>query len=335
MSTLSGSNIKHRTLGKSGYSIGEIGLGAWQLGGDFGPIDEEHSLEILSKAYQMGVDFIDTADVYGGGLSEKIIGKFIADLGQKPYVATKLGRSGEPGWPQNFEKDVMRSHIEGSLSRLGVSCLDLIQLHCIPTDVLKEGTVFQYLDDFKSEGLINAYGTSVETVEEAKISITQPGVTSVQIIFNMFRQHIGHDVFDLAEENDVGIIVRLPLASGLLTGKFNKETKFAEQDHRNYNKDGEMFSVGETFSGIPFDKALELVEELEGILDTQLPLSQVALRWILDHKSVKVIIPGASKPEQVIANVAAGFMEPFPVEMHQKLYAWYEDKVRGHIRGVM
>jgi aryl-alcohol dehydrogenase-like predicted oxidoreductase len=322
--------MKTRRLGKTGYEVSEIGLGCWQLGGDFGPVEEEAAKTILDTANAAGINFWDTADVYGGGLSERRIGEHAKAPGVK--VATKLGRSASL-FPNNYSKDGIRQSLVGSAERLGVSTIDLAQLHCVPTTVLRDGQIFGWMDELKAEGLVRHWGASVETIEEGLICLEQPGCSTLQIIFNLLRQDAAEKLLPKAEEKDVGIIVRLPLASGLLSGKFDKNSRFDESDHRHYNRDGQAFSVGETFAGIPFERGVELVQELKGLAPEGVPLSQFALRWILDHKQVSTIIAGVSKPEQIADNVAASDRKSlFPALMKQ-LGEWYDGEVKPAIRG--
>ena len=286
--------MRHRRLGKTGYSVSEIGLGCWQLGGDFGAIDDSTAGTILDKALALGVDFWDTADVYGAGQSESRVG---LKLEQHPEVrvATKVGRNGSL-FPDKYTRQGVKESLEGSARRLGVQTIDLAQLHCVPSAVLEDGAIFTWLDDLVQEGLIRFYGASVETIEQGLLCLNNPNLATLQIIFNLFRQDAATELLPKAQAADVGIIVRLPLASGLLSGKFGKGQKFAAEDHRNYNRDGAAFSVGETFSGIPFETGVDLVKELESLNSTGWPLSQLALRWILDHPAVSSIIAGVSKP---------------------------------------
>tara|TARA_R110000868_G_scaffold15678_58_gene71484 strand:- start:2484 stop:3527 length:1044 start_codon:yes stop_codon:yes gene_type:complete len=323
-------DMKTRRLGKTGFEVSEIGLGCWQLGGDFGPVGDETATAILDAANQAGVTFWDTADVYGGGMSESRIGGHAKGAGV--HVATKLGRGGGL-FPDNYSKEGIRKSLEGSAERLGVSSLDLAQLHCVPLGVLQDGAIFGWMDELKAEGLIKHWGASVETIEEGLICLEQPGLATLQIIFNLFRQDAGEVLLPKAAEKDVGIIVRLPLASGLLSGKFSKDTQFEASDHRNYNANGDAFSVGETFAGIPFQRGVELVNELKGYAPGGMEMSQFALRWILDHPEVSTIIAGVSKPEQLADNVAASELRSlFPALMGQ-LKSWYEESVKPEIRG--
>jgi aryl-alcohol dehydrogenase-like predicted oxidoreductase len=322
--------MKTRRLGKTGFEVSEIGLGCWQLGGDFGPVGDETAGAILDAANAAGVTFWDTADVYGGGLSESRIGAHGKAVGV--HVATKLGR-GSGLFPDNYSKDGIRASLQGSAQRLGVATLDLAQLHCVPTDVLRDGAIFGWMDELKAEGLVRHWGASVETIEEGMTCLDQPGCATLQIIFNLFRQDAAKELLPRAAAQDVGIIVRLPLASGLLSGKYDKDTRFDATDHRNYNADGQAFSVGETFSGLPFDRGVELVAELRGLAPEALPMSQFALRWILDHPQVSTVIAGVSKPEQLADNVAASEQKSlFPALMGQ-LGTWYEKAVKPEIRG--
>ncbi|WP_404400168.1 aldo/keto reductase [Pelagibacterium halotolerans] len=323
--------MKMRRLGKTGYEVTEIGLGCWQLGGDFGPMDDEDAGAILANAARLGVTFWDTADVYGGGLSEHRIGTYYG----KPdglVIATKVGRSGAL-FPDKYTCSGVRECLKESARRLCVETIDLVQLHCVPPEILKDGEIFDWLDDFKSEGLIRHYGASVETIEEAFVCLEHDGLATLQIIFNLFRQDANKELFEAATKKDVGIIVRLPLASGLLSGKFTKETVFQPTDHRNYNRDGTAFSVGETFGGIPFEKGVELAEGLRQFIPGSMSMADFALRWILDHPAVSTVITGVSRPEQISANVEAASVPPLEGEIHAQVAAYYENEVRPHIRG--
>lgn len=339
--------MRNREFNNTGRSVSEIGLGCWQLGGDWGEMPEERAFDIMRTAFENGIDFFDTADVYGGGRSEELVGRFVKESGANVFIATKLGRSGDPGWPENFTEAAMRRHTENSLRRLQLDVLDLTQLHCVPTDELRRGDVFDTLRTFQSEGLIKSFGASVESMEEALICLEQPGLASLQIIFNIFRQKpclpreeraspgegLGGSVFDKAREKDVALIVRLPVASGLLSGKMKKDTQFAPGDHRTYNRDGQAFNVGETFAGLPFDKGVDLAGALKPLVPEGMSMAQFALRWILDHPAVTTVIAGASRPDQAQANAAASDLPPLGDDLHAKLREFYEAEVKEHIRG--
>ena len=313
--------------------MGEIGLGTWQLGGtDWGEVDERHALDTLRAAVEGGVNFFDTSDVYGLGRSEEIIGKFLRETSERVFVATKLGRFPEPGWPGNFSLEAMRAHTEASLRRLGVGAIDLTQLHSIPTEVLREGEVFESLRTLRREGKIRHYGVSVETNEEALVCLRQEDLASLQIIFNVFRQK-PVEFFDEAQAKGVALVVRLPLASGLLSGKFTKETRFAATDHRSYNREGQAFNVGETFAGLPFEKGVELADALKPLVPGGQTMAETALRWILDFDAVTVVIPGARNPAQARANLAAAGLPPLGPELHARLRDFYGERVAEHIRG--
>ena len=325
--------MKQRLFNRTGEAVSEIGLGTWQLSGaDWGEVDESQALETLRAAAAGGVNFFDTADVYGLGRSEQLIGKFLQGTPGRIFVATKLGRFPEPGWPQNFTLDAMRRHTEASLRRLGVESLDLTQLHCIPTAVLRDGEVFESLRQLKREGKIKHFGVSVESNEEALICLRQEDLSSLQIIFSIFRQK-PVEFFEEAKRRSVALIVRLPLASGLLSGKFTKETQFAATDHRAYNREGQAFNVGETFAGLPFEKGIELSDALRAMVPEGMTMAQMALRWILDFDAVTVIIPGASNPRQARANVSVSDLAPLGPELHARLKEFYEQEVAAHIRG--
>lgn len=325
--------MNYRKFGSTDWDVSEIGLGTWQLGADWGDVDDSTAEKVLATAVENGVNFFDTADCYGAGLSETRLGKFVKSQSEEVKIATKIGRFPQPGWPDNFSLDQFRKHTESSLKRLGMESLDLTQVHCPPTELLEKGDVFDWLRTLKQEGKIKHFGFSVESMEEAKICLQEKGVASLQIIFNVFRQKAIADIFEEAREKQVALIVRLPLASGLLTGKLNKNTSFANNDHRNYNRDGQEFNVGETFSGLPFEKGLELVDGLKQYAPSDLPLSQFALRWILDFDAVSVVIPGSKNTQQVIDNCAASSLPPLTATTSADLSKFYNDKIAPHIRG--
>jgi aryl-alcohol dehydrogenase-like predicted oxidoreductase len=325
--------MHQRRFNDTGFRAGEVGLGTWQLGGDWGEVSEDEGLAILRAAVEAGTNFFDTADVYGAGRSESVIGKFLRETRAEVFVATKLGRWSDPGWPGNFTPDAMARHTDASLKRLGVETIDLTQLHCIPTEELRRGEVFETLRELKRAGKIRHFGASVESMEEALICLEQEGLASLQIIFNLYRQKPIAALFERAKAKNVALIVRLPLASGLLAGKFTKETKFAPQDHRNYNADGQAFNVGETFAGIPFETGVELADGLKPLAPEGMTLAETALRWCLDYDAVSVLIPGGKTPEQARRNAAVSGLPPLPEELHRKLADYYSERVTQHIRG--
>jgi aryl-alcohol dehydrogenase-like predicted oxidoreductase len=315
--------------------VAEIGLGTWQLGSlDWGVVDEQEAFGILAAYVEKGGNFVDTADVYGMGISESVIGRFLKQAGKGVYVATKLGRRQDKnyGWPANFTYDAMKKQVESSLEHLQLSQLFLEQLHCIPTEEMRSGKVFDHLRKLSEEGLIKYWGASVETSEEALICLEQEGIASLQIIFNLFRQHVADEIFKKAREKQVSIIVRVPLASGLLTGKFSESTVFTEKDHRNYNANGEFFNVGETFAGIPFSRGIEFALKLSQLFPDS-RMAQWALRWILDHEEVTTVIPGATKISQVKSNVEASELPPLSEEQHRQLRRYYDENILPAIRG--
>lgn len=323
-----------RTFNDTGRAVSEIGLGCWQLGGgDWGSVSDEDALGILRASHDNGVTFFDTADVYGAGRSETLIGRFLReDRPDNVFVATKLGRS-SPGGPGNYTPETMRAHTEASLSRLGVTALDLTQLHCIPTDELRRGDVFDTLRQLKSEGKIKAFGASVESMDEALLCLSQPGLASLQIIFNVFRQKPITALFEAAQAKNVALIVRLPLASGLLSGKMTPQTQFAPSDHRAYNRDGAAFNVGETFAGLGFERGVAIADALKPLVPDNFSMAQMALRWCLDFPAVTTVIPGATRPDQARANATVSALPPLSPELHAALGAFYETQVAEHIRG--
>lgn len=324
--------MKTRILGKTGFEVSEIGLGCWQLGNDFGPVEDKEAIAILQTAIDEGIRFFDTADVYGGGLSEERIGQWGKSLSQSPVIATKVGRSAEL-YPDGYSKAAVKKSLQASAQRLGVETIDLAQLHCVPRDVLFSGDILAWMEDLKKEGAIKHFGASVEMLDEAMFCCNHPELASLQILFNVFRQDAVESLFPLAEKNDVGIIVRLPLASGLLSGKMGLNHIFSEHDHRSYNKDGAAFHVGETFNGLPFEKGVALVETLKEKLPEGHNVLDVSLRWILDQPQVSSIIAGASRSSQVLRNAAVSSLPPLSKELHALLADFYREEVREHIRG--
>lgn len=323
--------MKQRTLGISKLSVSEVGLGCWQLGGDFGPIEAKRVNAIIEGALDAGINFFDTADVYGGGASETYLGQELG--GKQQIIATKYGRGGET-YPDKYSLDNMRDAVKRSQDRLQRDTIDLLQLHCIPPEVMKRGEVFDWLRRLQQDKLISHFGASVETVEEGLLCTEQEGLTSLQIIFNIFRQKPLQELLPAAQERNIGIIARLPLASGMLSGKFTEKTQFSETDHRNYNRDGAAFNVGETFAGIPFETGVKLVKELETMVPEGYSMAQMAMRWLLDQPAISTIIPGASSEAQVRENAAVSDLTPLSEDLHEQLSRFYSDKVAQHIRGV-
>lgn len=313
--------------------VSEVGLGTWQLGADWGTVTDAAALATLRAAYDAGFTLFDTADVYGMGRSETLIGKFLKETKANVFVATKLGRFSPPGWPANFTREGVRAHTEASLRRLGVSALDLTQLHCIPTDVMRDGEIFEHLGELQREGKIRAFGASVESMEEAEICLRHPGVASLQIIFNLFRQKPIASLFPEAKRRQVALLIRLPLASGLLSGRMTHATTFTPDDHRTYNRDGQRFNVGETFAGLPFDRGVDAAAHLRPLVPPGMTMAQFALRYCLDFDAVTSLIPGAKNPEQARANAAAAALPPLGPELHARLADYYRTEVAAHIRG--
>ena len=323
--------MKQRQLGKTDLTISEVGLGCWQFGGDFGPIDEDKVNQIIATAQESGINFFDTADVYGAGLSETRLGKALpADA---PYIATKYGRGPET-YPDRYSLTNLQDAVRRAQDRLQRDRIDLLQLHCIPTEVMAHGEIFDWLRTVQHDGLIRYFGASVETIEEGLICAQHDDLASLQVIFNIFRQKLLEELLPTAKEKGIGIIVRLPLASGMLSGKYDANTTFAETDHRNYNRDGAAFSVGETFAGIPFETGLTLVQELQEMKPEGYSMAQMAMRWLLDQDAVSTVIPGASSASQAQNNAACSDLPPLSEELHQRLGKFYQEKVAQHIRGV-
>jgi len=321
--------MNFRTLGKTGFNISEISLGTWQVGGKWGdPFDHSNAERILNTAVDAGINFIDTADVYGDGESEKAVGKFLKTRSERIYVATKCGRRLQPHTNQAYTPQALRKFVEDSLKNMQLETLDLIQLHCPPTEVYYRPKIFELFDRLKNEGKILNLGVSVEKVEEALKAIEFDNVTTVQIIFNLFRQRPSELFFEQAAKKNIGIIVRVPLASGLLTGQYSRQTIFSPEDHRTFNRKGEHFDKGETFSGIDYETGLEAVEKLKAIFPGHQNLAPVALKWILMFKEVSCIIPGASRPQQAVQNLSALELPALTKEQMTAVSQIYTDKIR-------
>ncbi|WP_433500874.1 aldo/keto reductase [Sphaerimonospora sp. CA-214678] len=321
--------MEQRVLGRTGRQVGVVGLGAWQLGGDWGEVSEADALATLNAAVDAGVNFIDTADVYGDGRSEKIIGRLLRERSGLT-VATKMGRR-VLQTPEAYKLGNFRAWTDRSRANLGVDTLDLVQLHCPPTAVFDDDEVFDGLDTLVAEGSIAAYGVSVETVGEALTAISRPGVASVQIILNMFRLKPLDEVLPAAAKAGVGIIARVPLASGLLTGRYGPQTVFAESDHRNFNRQGEAFDVGETFSGVEYGVGLQAADRIRELVPAGMTMAQFALRWIIDQAGVSVVIPGARNSRQVRANVVAADLPPLTAEAHAAVRQIYDELIRPQV----
>ncbi len=320
--------MENRNAGRLGRQVGVVGLGCWQLGADWGQVEESDALAVLHAAADTGVNFFDTADVYGDGRSETLIGKFLRERGDAGItVATKMGRRVEQT-PENYTRENFLAWNDRSRANLGVDTLDLVQLHCPPTPVYSTDEVFDALDEMVEAKRVAAYGVSVETVEEALTAIARPGVASVQIILNALRLKPLERVLPAAAEAGVAIIARVPLASGLLSGKYTASTTFGADDHRNYNRNGDAFDVGETFSGVPFEVGLEAVERLRALVPAGATMAQFALRWIVDQPGVTVVIPGARNAEQARANSAAADLAPLPAEALDEVRAVYDSLIR-------
>lgn len=311
----------------------EVGLGCWQIGGGWtAGWDDAAADAVLAAAYEAGVRLFDTADVYGGGRSEEAVGRFVAGR-DDCRVATKLGRA-DGIFPDGYSEAALRAATEASLRRLGVERLDLTQLHCVPAEQLRRGEVFGWLRKQRDDGLIAAFGASVESVEEGMICLQEGSVSTLQVIFNAFRQDPLNELLATAAAAGVGVIVRLPLASGLLTGKLRKDTVFDDGDHRNFNRDGGAFNVGETFGGLPYERGVELSEAFVDITSaSEGTPAQRALRWVLDHQAVSVVIPGASRPGQAADNVGASSLPPLGAEVHARLASLWRDEVAPLVRG--
>lgn len=321
--------MEKRTLGKTGFAISPVSLGTWQVGGKWGSeFNEKNAETILNMAADNGVNFFDTADVYSDGESEKAVGLFLKSRSERIYVATKCGRQIQPHVNEGYTVPVLRKYVEDSLRRLQVDTIDLIQLHCPPTAVYYRPEIFALFEKLKQEGKILHLGVSVEKVEEALKAIEYDNVTTVQIIFNLFRQRPAELFFEQARKKNIGVIVRVPLASGMLAGHYTPKTRFEPGDHRNFNREGAGFDKGETFSGVEYKTGLQAVEALKQILPPGMSLSLAALRWILQFDAVSTVIPGASKPEQVTANLATLSAPALDEAVLEKIKVIYETYIK-------
>ncbi len=323
--------MKYRPLGRTGWNIAEVGFGAWAIGADWGQVDEATAMATLHRALDLGVNFYDTADVYGDGRSERLLARLRRERSEPFHVATKAGRRLDPHTADGYNAANLTRFVERSLVNLETDCLDLVQLHCPPTEVYYRPEVFAVLDDLVKAGKIHYYGVSVEKVEEALKAIEFPGVQSIQIIFNMFRLRPSELFFQEAKRRQVGILARVPLASGLLTGRMGRTTTFTQDDHRNYNRQGQVFNVGETFSGVDYDTGLRAVEELKPLAPPGATMAQLALRWILMFDAVSAVIPGAKSPAQEADNAAACDLPPLTTAQMARVQAVYDAAIRAQV----
>jgi aryl-alcohol dehydrogenase-like predicted oxidoreductase len=323
--------MNYRPFGRTGWQVSEISFGAWAIGGNWGQVSEADAIDALHAAIDHGVNFIDTADVYGDGRSERLISQVLKDRSEEVVVVTKAGRRLDPHVAEGYNRQNLTAFVDRSLKNLGVSALDLVQLHCPPTEVYYMPETFGVLDDLIKDGKIRNYGVSVEKVEEAIKAIEYPNVQSVQIIFNIFRQRPSDLFFDLAKQKQVAILARVPLASGLLTGKMTRKTTFPRDDHRNFNRYGQSFDVGETFSGVDFETGLDAAERIQAILPLGATMAQFALRWILMFDAVSCAIPGAKNRQQAVDNAMASDLPPLSDETIAQIRAIYDEMIRPQV----
>ncbi|MDQ0243609.1 aryl-alcohol dehydrogenase-like predicted oxidoreductase [Bacillus fengqiuensis] len=325
--------MKYRRLGNTELEVSEISFGTWAIGGSWGKTNDEEAIRGLHTAMEAGVNFFDTADVYGDGHSEELLAKATKGKEDDIHIATKFCRAGDIYDSKTYSEEAVREYCEASLRRLNRERIDLYQIHCPPFEILQSGQVFEVLDKLQQEGKIRYYGVSVENVEEGLFCLTNPNVKALQVIFNIFRQKPLEKLFPEAKERGVGILARVPLASGLLTGKFNKQTSFEEDDHRSFNRNGEQFNVGETFAGLEFQKGVELSEQLQWIEDNRGNMTRAALRWILDHDAITCVIPGFKTVKQVNDNLQAIEVPSYREEEMNRLTEFYRSEIHPYIRG--
>ncbi|GAB3193269.1 aldo/keto reductase [Geodermatophilus arenarius] len=322
--------METRPLGRTGAEVGVVGLGTWQLGGDWGDVDDERALAVLEAALDDGVTLLDTADVYGDGRSEERIRKALAARSERPFVATKAGRRADPFEAAQYTPENLRAWVDRSRRNLGVDTLDLVQLHCPPTAVYSDQRVYDALDSLVEDGAIAAYGVSVETVAEGLTALEHPGVATIQVILNVFRRKPLEELLPAAAARSVGILARVPLASGLLSGKYDESTTFGADDHRNFNRNGDAFDVGETFAGVPYEVGVAAAREFTAVCGDRSP-AQVALRWVVQQPGVTCVIPGARSVEQVRSNVAAADLAPLTDAELADLERLYDERIRQHV----
>jgi aryl-alcohol dehydrogenase-like predicted oxidoreductase len=326
--------MQYRSLGRTGWKVSAISFGAWAIGADWGTVSDKDSLAALNRAIDLGVNFIDTADVYGDGRSERLVAQLKRTRREKIFIATKAGRRLSPHTADGYNKKNLTRFVERSLKNLQTDALDLLQLHCPPTEVYYRPEVFGVLDDLVEQGKLRNYGVSVEKVEEALKAIEYPNVKTVQIIFNIFRQRPAELFFEQAQKRKVGILARVPLASGLLTGKMKLNTKFESNDHRKYNRHGESFDRGETFSGVDYRTGLETVEEIKRLVPQSMTLTQFALRWILMFDAVTCAIPGAKSPAQAEENFSAADLPALSKAAMSKVKRIYDERIRESVHHI-
>jgi aryl-alcohol dehydrogenase-like predicted oxidoreductase len=324
--------LEYRNLGETGMRVSAVSLGTWAFGSEWGTVSDEDSYAALNRAVDLGVNFLDTADVYGDGRSERLIGRLLKERPEDEiFVATKAGRRLDPHTAEGYSYDSLSRFVERSFENLRLEALDLLQLHCPPTEVYRQDETFEALDRLQEAGKIKNYGVSVEKVKEARMALGYLGVKTVQIIFNIFRQKPAEEFFPLAEERNIGVIARVPLASGLLSGKMTADREFSVDDHRTFNREGQAFDRGETFSGVGFETGLRAAEELKELVPEGYTLAQLALRWILMHPAVSCAIPGAKRPDQVEDNLAATEMPPLSDETMDRIREIYDRHVRPEV----
>ena len=326
--------MQYNQLGKTDLKVSELSFGTWAIGGTWGKTDDQESLKALQRAMDAGVNFFDTADVYGGGRSEELLAKATKGKESDIHIASKFCRAGDIYDPETYSEKSVTAYLENTLKRLNRDQLDLYQIHCPPLEILKDGKVFEVLDKLKQQGKIRNYGVSVETVEEGLFCLEKENVSTLQVIFNMLRQKPLEELLPKAKEKQVGIIARVPLASGLLTGKFTSSHQFEEDDHRNFNQNGEAFNVGETFGGLPFEKGVALSNQLNWVTDDHGSMTQAALKWILQQEGISTVIPGFKNTKQVEDSLKAMDVTAFSPNELEKIKTFYQEEVHQYIRGV-
>ena len=323
--------MKYRKFSDLGWNVSEVGLGCWQIGWCWGDVTERDARELLKKSLDEGINFFDTSDTYGDGRSEKFLSEIIKSTSEKIYVTTKLGRRIRgTNYPKGYKQEPMEEFIDRSLKNLGIECIDLLQLHCPPSEIISKKETYEMMDEIVKKGKVANYGVSVHKISDAMEAIKNPNVKSIQLVFNIFRQKPTETFFSEAKKKNVAVIVRGPLASGLLTGEINRDTIFAENDHRNYNIKGEAFDIGDTFSGVKFEKGIEAVEQLKKIVPDNFSLSTLALKWILSHDAVSVVIPGAVNKSQVEINARTSDLDDIS-DIIPKINSIYDELIKADV----